>query len=83
MDTSQYHAETTKSGTDTSGYMKIQAHKQFIPAEYEIPIKSPPAKTTKAPVQLSDELEASTLYELPTVPDQTAYLTEDFKKRPT
>ena len=85
LDTSQYHAETTKSGTDTSGYMKIAppVHKQFIAAEYEIPIRSPPAKTTKAPVQLSDELEASTLYEMPTVPAQTAYLTEDFKKKPT
>lgn len=85
LDTSQSHAGTTKLGTDTTGYMKIatQVHKQFIPAEYEIPIRSPPAKITKAPVQLSDKLEASTLYEMPTVPDQSAYLTEDFKKRPT
>ena len=85
LDTSQYHIGTTKSNTDTSGYMKMasQFHKQSIPAEYEIPIKSPPAKTTKAPVSLSDNLESRTLYEMPTVPDQTAYLTEDFKKRPT
>ena len=85
LDTTQYHTGATKSSTDASGYMKIasQVRKQFIPADYEIPIKSPPAETTKAPVPLSDKVEASTLYEMPTVPHQTAYLTEDFKKRPT
>ena len=85
LDASQYNIETNKSNTDASGYMKIasQVQKQSIAAEYEIPIKSPSVKTIEAPVPFPDQLETTTIYEMPTVPNQTAYLTEDFKKRPT
>jgi len=84
---SQHMTGTTNSNTDTSGYVQMasQVQKlQSIPAEYEIPIKSPPPNSSKKPVSISNELgKTGTLYEMPTVPEQTAYLTEDFKKRPT
>ena len=83
LSTTQHHMGTADSSTDTSGYVKMasQVQKQSIPAEYEVPIKSPPPKTNKAPVAVLDRIDM-TLYEMPTVPSQTAYLTEDFKKRP-
>lgn len=83
LGTTQHHMGTTDSSTDTSGYIKMasRVQKQSIPAEYEVPIKSPPPKTNKAPVAVLDRIDM-TLYEMPTVPSQTAYLTEDFKKRP-
>ena len=84
LDASQCNLEMNKLNTDASGYMKIapQVQKQSIAAEYEVPIKSPSVETTKAPVPFPDQL-GTTIYEMPTVPNQTAYLTEDFKKRPT
>lgn len=87
LGTSQHHIGATNSNTDTSGYIKmasqVQKQLQCIPAEYEIPIKSPSPKTSKAPVPIPDTLDINAIYEMPTVPNQTAYLTEDFKKRPT
>lgn len=81
LDVFQDHIGTTDSSTHTNGCdakKASQVETQPKPAEYEIPIKSPPA-SKKEPVPLTS---FSTIYEMPTVPHQTAYLTEDFKKKP-
>lgn len=86
LDNSQYCIGTTNSNTDTSGYVQMASQVQkvsmpvSVPVEYEVPIKSPPAKISKAPVPLPNKLGVSTIYEMPTVPDQTAYLTEDSRR---
>lgn len=79
LGTTQHRTETVDSNTDTSGYMKMasQVQKQPSPAEYEVPIKSPSPKTDRAPVPI--DVDVNAIYEMPTVPNQTAYLTEDFK----
>jgi len=60
--------------TNTADYVKMSSpflqavSNETKPADYEIPIKSPPVKAT-------------TIYELPSIPDQTAYLTQDFDQK--
>ena len=74
----------TTDTTNTAGYVKIASpflqgvSNDPTPAEYEIPMKSPPADKDIATTKSSGEFVATTIYEMPRVPNQTAYLTQDF-----
>ncbi|XP_065908834.1 uncharacterized protein [Dysidea avara] len=78
----------TNGTTNTAGYVKMSSpflqtvSNESKPADYEIPIKSPPAvEDAKATAKPPDEFVTATIYEMPSIPDQTAYLTQDFDQK--
>jgi len=74
----------TIDATNTADYVKMSSpfpqdvSNDAMPADYEIPIKSPPVNAT---TKLPSEFVTSTIYEMPSMPDQTAYLTQDFDQK--